>query len=466
MTHTILIVGAGFSGTVLAAHLLRQPFGRPTRIVLIDRGTTWGRGLAYASSEVPYVLNVPAGRLSADSRDPLQFLHFARQHQPQADAEDFMPRALYGSYLQEVLDQAEQAAPAHVVLERRFGEVRELVAATGTTGAAGAHALEARLADGGSIGADRVVLAVGNPAPPVFPWARGVLHHRAYIHDPWNLPREFQARHAVLIVGNGLTMVDVALALSQEGSELPVVQTISRHGLLPHAQTIFRPMAVQGSGEGLLSQAHSVRRVLAASRALAREVESQGGDWREVVTYIRNLAPRLWRAFPEAERRRFLRHLQAQWDTHRHRLPPSMWARIDHMRRSGRLQVHAGRIKQLIPEGDELRVVWRRRGGRELESFAVDAVINATGPDYAVRRSRDPLIASLLQAGWISADALDLGLRTGEFGACLSGQGAPTPRLHYLGPMLRADHWETTAALELRAHAELLARHLFESGRE
>jgi len=93
-------------------------------------------------------------------------------------------------------------------------------------------------------------------------------------------------------------------------------------------------------------------------------------------------------------------------------------------------------------------------------------VINATGPDYAVRRSRDPLIASLLQAGWISADALDLGLRTGEFGACLSGQGAPTPRLHYLGPMLRADHWETTAALELRAHAELLARHLFESGRE
>jgi hypothetical protein len=29
--------------------------------------------------------------------------------------------------------------------------------------------------------------------------------------------------------------------------------------------------------------------------------------------------------------------------------------------------------------------------------------------------------------------------------------------LHYLGPMLRAQHWEATAVLELRSHVEKLA---------
>lgn len=451
---TILIVGGGFSGTVLAARLLREPPHQATRIVLVERGTCFGRGLAYAATDVPFLLNVPAGRLSVEPQDPLHFLRFVRQHEPRADAEEFVPRALYGAYLEEVLDQAEQAAPAHVTLERRFGAVREL------RRAASEQRLEACFDRSASIIADRIVLAVGNPPPRVFPWARAVLEHPGYVHDPWTLSRAFDARHAVLIVGNGLTMVDVALALSLEGSKLPLVRTISRHGLLPQAQTIFRPTAVQGSGEGLLAHADSVRRVFAASRALARDVERLGGDWREVVTFVRHLAPRLWRAFPERERRRFVRHLQAYWDTHRHRVPAAMHARIEHMRRSGRLEVNAGRIEELVPEGAMLRVLWRRRGGAQLESFAVDAVINATGSDYAIRRSRDPLLVSLQAAGWIRPDPLDLGLATGEYGACLGADGRPTPGLYYLGPMLRADHWEATAALELSAHATALARHL------
>ena len=32
--------------------------------------------------------------------------------------------------------------------------------------------------------------------------------------------------------------------------------------------------------------------------------------------------------------------------------------------------------------------------------------------------------------------------------------------LYYIGPMLRANHWECTAVQELRVHAEALARHI------
>ena len=340
-------MGAGFCGSVLAADLLRSPGRRD--IVLIERGTTIGRGVAYASHDVPYVLNVPAGRLSIQPGDPLHFLRYVRQSHPDADAEDFMPRSMYGDYLQEALDEAERAAAAGVVFKRVFGEV------TGIERAEGDKPLRVQVAGQAPVAADHVVLALGNPPSAVHPWARGLLHHPAYIHDPWRIPRALRAQDSVLIVGSGLTMVDVAFALSREGGQMPLVRSLSRHGLLPLGQTIFRPKAVQDDGELLLNAA-SIRRVLAMTRALSSRVERMGGDWREVVTYIRHLAPELWRRLPDPERRRFLRHVQSYWDVHRHRVPPSMAARIDHMRRGGRLKIHAGRIKELVPEGEELRV--------------------------------------------------------------------------------------------------------------
>ena len=85
-----------------------------------------GRGVAYAARDYPYLLNVPAARLSADSKDALQFLRFAQRRFPAADGEDFLPRALYGDYLQEVLLQAEASTPPPTRLLRVFGEVRHI----------------------------------------------------------------------------------------------------------------------------------------------------------------------------------------------------------------------------------------------------------------------------------------------------------------------------------------------------
>src|SRR3982074_1492541 len=126
MSNTIVIVGAGFSGTVLAANLMRRPPPDSTEIILVERDSVMGRGRAYAAREFPYLLNVPAARLSADSRDPAQFLRFAQRRVPDADGEDFLPRALYGDYLQDVLTQAEAAKAAQTRFVRVFDEVRRI----------------------------------------------------------------------------------------------------------------------------------------------------------------------------------------------------------------------------------------------------------------------------------------------------------------------------------------------------
>jgi uncharacterized NAD(P)/FAD-binding protein YdhS len=454
MRNTIAIVGAGFCGTVLAANLLRRPPSGGTDIVLIERGAAMGRGTAYAVREYPYLLNVPAARVSADSRDPLQFLHFARRHAPDTDGEDFLPRALYGDYLQEVLSQAERAGPAHVRLVRIFGEVRRIT----RRGTGQPFALE--FAERPPLTADRVVLALGNPPAPLPPWAAAVREHEAYRHDPWDLPKTLGPEHSVLIVGNGLTMADVALVLSQKEDRTPALHTISRRGLVSLPQSTFRPAAVRGDEAAFLASADSIRRVLAMARKLTREVEGSGGDWREVVTFIRHLAPALWRRLPEVEQRRFVRHLQAYWDTHRHRLPPQLAARLTSLRRKGTLKVNAGRIDSVTASGEQLGVSWRPRGGGGSATLTVDLVVNAMGPGYSLDGGADPLLNSLRATGMVCADALNLGLRTARYGACVDTRGEPSRHLYYLGPMLRADHWEATAAMELRDHAEQLASHL------
>jgi uncharacterized NAD(P)/FAD-binding protein YdhS len=95
----------------------------------------------------------------------------------------------------------------------------------------------------------------------------------------------------------------------------------------------------------------------------------------------------------------------------------------------------------------------------------VDRVINCTGPDYDVRRSSERLVRSLLAQGIASADPLGIGLATGARGALLGRDGRSADDVFYLGPMLRAAHWETTAVAELREYAAQLAQHLIDNPR-
>src|ERR1700729_1424695 len=266
MRKTFVIVGGGFSGTVLAANLLRRPPAGGADVVLIERSTVMGRGVAYAAHEFPYLLNVPAARSSADSRDPLQFLRFAQNKLANVDGEDFLPRALYGEYLQDLLLRAEREALPHVRLTRVFDEV------TGIAKLSDGAALAAEFADRAPILGDALVLALGNPSAPLPHWAQELNGHAAFRQNPRDLPETLGVEHSVLIVGNGLTMADAASALSRHPERMPTLHTISRRGLLPKAQTTFQTDAMRGSGETLLSAAHSLRKLLRACRGLAREV--------------------------------------------------------------------------------------------------------------------------------------------------------------------------------------------------
>jgi uncharacterized NAD(P)/FAD-binding protein YdhS len=455
LPRTIVIVGAGFSGALVATHLLRLSHWRPLRVVLVDRAPRMARGAAYAERAHPYLLNVPAGRMSINSRDPLEFLKFAQQRLPDTTAEDFLPRSLYGEYLESSLLDAELSSPSHVSLIRVQGDASSIERTGGTS------PFRVQLDDGSALTADDVVLALGNPPPGRFPGTEALRGSPRYVEDPWTSPLAFQPGETALVIGTGLTMADTVIAGTDATKGQVTFHALSRHGLVPPSQTAFRHAGCESDNSALLRAASfSARRLVHAVRELTEDVQRRGGDWREAVTCVRNLAPVLWQRLPIRERRRFLRHVRPYWDIHRHRLPQQTLAALQQLREQDKLHVHAGRILNFEPVGDQIRVNWRPRGSNEVKAILVNRVINCTGADYDPTRSRDPLTRSLLTDGLAVADGLGLGLRTGAHGTLIDSRGRPTNNLYYIGPMLRADHWECTAAQELRGHAERLAHHL------
>ncbi len=452
-------MGAGFSGTAVAINLLRKPPRTPARIVLIDRDGAFGRGLAYAARDFPYLLNVPASRMSATSEDPNEWLQFAQRRVGHVGPQDFLPRQMYGDYLNELLLAAEMQAPRHVRLDR----IKSQVSAIERT----ERHLQLRIVldNQPPLYADDVVLALGNPPPADLPGTDAVREASAYFRDPWSRRFSPRADQSVLVIGTGLTMADVIFRLEQTHSSSINIHALSRHGLIAPEQTQFRPDAFKGNGDALLLAASSsLRRLVSVTRMLASEAEKLGGDWREAVTFVRHMAPTLWQRMAPKDRERFLRHLRAFWDIHRHRPAPAVVKALRDAQQRGNVHVHAGRIREMQPHNDGIRVLWTPRGQRDTRELVVDHVVNSTGPDYNPTRTRDSLTRQLVEAGLAVIDAHRLGIRTGANGAVIDRDGWPGPHVFYVGPMLRADHWEATAVAELRAHAARLANHLSNRG--
>jgi uncharacterized NAD(P)/FAD-binding protein YdhS len=454
-TRTIAIVGAGFSGTVLAVNLLRISSTRPLRIVLIERNALVGRGAAYAPTAHPYLLNVPASRMSANPQAPLEFVDFARSRGIVMELDDFAPRRLYGEYLWDLLQRARRAAEPTADLEIVHGAVHGL-----KPGAAAPFVLELEgLPD---IPADQVVLCVGSPPPAAVSEIELEGCAQAYVADPYGATIDLTQAQDVLVLGTGLTMADVAVAADTQNPRI-VVHALSRHGLLPKTQSLGKPIQPSVIDvDGLPNR--SLKALLQFSRKIARDVEREGGDWRDVVVSLRGVASRVWEEWSDLDRSRFLRHLRTQWDIHRHRLPPQTHSHLEKMRAENRFHVHAGRPRRLLRDGYRVRAEWTPRLTKNIRAASFDLVINCTGATRSLDRWDDPLMKSLRSEGRITADVFALGLKTGDHGVVITTAGTPARGLHYLGPMLRADHWEATATAELRHHALGLARHLLQAG--
>jgi uncharacterized NAD(P)/FAD-binding protein YdhS len=458
----ILIVGGGAAGTLVALHLVRTAGRRSTGcdVLLIDPADLLGRGVAFGTSDERHLLNVPASGMSALPEDPGHFVAWRGRQDPDRPSEpwDFAPRRQFARYLHETLTDAVSAGAGYATLR----QVRAHAVAVRRAGAGAVIVTD----EGRELAADAVVIATGLPVAG-HAWAPAELSSSAFfVPDPWApgalevIRRDRCGPAAVLLVGTGLTMVDVALSLAGTGGRYDrVLQAISRSGRLPRTHAKGPKLAaipdVSEWGDTLAEFRERVGRHVG-------DVVRTAGDWRPAMDGLRVQVSTLWNRMSEPDRIAFLAEDAGRWNVLRHRMPRSSAATLHQLRTAGLLRLRRASVASAspLPRGG-LRV-----GLSDGTQDDVGWVVNCTGPQTDIRLLGHRLIDDLLRPGNGAAFARvttgGMGVQTAN-GRLINSYGNSDAPLWTLGALRRGELWESTAIPEIRSQALAVATAVLDS---
>lgn len=450
----ILIVGGGFSGTILALHLLRQ--SSALSIGVMDRGSLPGRGLAYGSPHRFHLLNVPACEMSAFPDVPDDFLSWARTHYDASLQErSFPPRSIYGMYVGDLLEKTriEQG-------RARFHWLRNEALSVRLRG----RDVSIQTEHGPEVQARAVVLATGN-FPPANPHVAGLdVPSDAYFKFPWS-PAAIENIHPtkeILLLGSGLTSLDLIMALKSKGFRA-TIHVLSRKGLFPRARRYVRPLEPWPVFWNAKSP-RTVRGLLRLVRSQVDDAAQKGIDWRAVIDSLRPVTQKIWQSLSLKEKKRFVRHVRVYWDVHRHRAAPEISDLLDDMLAEGQVRLHTGVLTKYLPQHCGAEIKYLDSKTRSEKRLQVSRVINCTGSETDCRRLDDSLVVSLLAQGLARPDPLFLGLEVDANGSLVNYKGATSRSLFAIGPPRKGVLWETTTVADIRQQAveaaHFLVQHL------
>ncbi len=454
---TVVIIGGGFCGTLAAVNLARLSTD-PLRVILVNSHYPLGRGNAYGTLRPEHLLNVVARNMSAFPDLPSHFVDWLRNRADFADLsladlrEQFVPRRVYGDYLQDLLFWQAQplAGPGRVHIDLVDDLVLDVVPAD----------LGARVVLDGSeaLQAERVLLATGNLAPLDMVPPGLADEHPAYCRNPWRgwyekLP---DSREDILLVGTGLTMIDVFLTLRTFGWS-GTIYAVSRTGLLPLPH-------FKGSDDRHFPPDDVATLGLHALVALMEEhcarLRAEGMNPALVVDKLRPFTQRIWRNFTVAEKKEFSRDYRTRWNVVRHRIPPAVAGQIETARNEDRLHILKGKLRDVRGDGDRIQVTIDPGNGLPPHQLVVGLLVNCTGPRESLTDAPEALFRNLFQRGLVRPDELDMGIDVTPDFAVIDQKGRPSDFLFAIGPLLKGTLWETTAVPELRAQALQVAQAL------
>ncbi|MER9729557.1 MULTISPECIES: FAD/NAD(P)-binding protein [unclassified Mesorhizobium] len=441
---SIIIVGGGASGVVLAAHLLKSA-NPDLRVTLIEKRPHFGQGIAYSTLLSAHVLNVSAAGMSAYADDPLNFWRWlqgrgliSQEQTPQTPF--YAPRSVYARYLKEVLDELEAR-------EKETGRLR-LIREESLSISPTSSGVEVVLANGTSVVAHLAVLATGHDEQPGA--GQG---HAIRMGTEADTALDPQAR--VLVLGTGLSMVDAFLSLEQRGHRGEIV-AVSRRGLLPSPHRKGNPIKLDVADIPLGTQ---LSYFVGWFRDLIRENQKAGIDWRDVVDGLRPFNQKIWQNWPSSAKRRFVEHTKAWWDIHRHRLAPEVHARVTEAVRTGRIRPVAGRVVG-IEAGDGFTVGIQSRHTKALETLQVARIYDCTGIARDISTTSNSVVRSLVDRGLARPDPLRLGLDVTAKCEIIAGDGTASAKILAVGPLTRGTFFEIDAIPDIRVQCARLSKQL------
>ncbi len=446
MGSKVIIIGGGLSGSLLAMQLARSPGG--SEVVLIEKNPEFlGRGVAYQYDFTHQPLNVVAGGMSLFPDKPLDFVrwleanHFRYNHLiDQVSPEAFIPRKIFGDYVLENLEKIQQEVSERLQIRideaisiMDFGKRKTVV-----------------FASGNALHADHVILALGNfPPADLFATHNPVQNDPRYFASPWSdrVYSDIKGDEDILLVGSGLTAVDIVLGLIVRKFRGKVTM-LSRRGVfpLPHDLT-HQAISIT------VPENYSPRKMLLWVRYLMRK--NPAVPWSVIIDGLRPYTQKIWLQWIVSDKQYFLKKIRPYWEIARHRIPSASSERLNNMMEKGQLVLIKGTIEEASVSSNGIEILYRSESG--LNSQVFQKVINCTGPESNYRKVRFPIIVDLIARGKVKIDELGLGIKCTPEGSIINDQGEVEQGIWCIGPMRKAVLWETTALRELREQSSALA---------
>lgn len=468
---TIAIVGSGASGVACFIQLVLKYIItksiQPLSIILFERKSEFGTGLAYGTGQEGHLLNTKAGLMGLFPGERLHFVQWMHQHKDHIERDfpqvhphpdSYPPRMLYGLYVQSMLDHYFRVAQEHKLQVSK--QQMEIVDAEATDD----QRITLKSNKNSYYQADYVILATGTPASATFRELNGLTQ---FIASPWPTKRiltTIQDKQAkVSIVGSSLTAIDALITLVENGHTGPIT-FFSLSGLLPRVQSATeipfeRKVLTLANIRALIREKQRSLRIKDLIRLFRAEVENhlqrkvdwpaeervgknqldlleddirqatQGNNLYQNILYsLREETYAIWKLLPIDQKILFDKWIKPHFDINRHAIPMENGVKVMNLLKAGQLRV--------IGDSDDIqwdgtKFILKTEDGK---SYEADFVINASGPASIVSKMDDvPLLQVLLKKNYIqeyAAGGLLADLNTMRL---KSGDGMPLLPLYTVG---------------------------------
>jgi uncharacterized NAD(P)/FAD-binding protein YdhS len=435
MTQSIAIIGGGISGTFTVLQCLKQ-CRRSLTILWFDANNQFCKGLAYSTWDDNHLLNVRANNMSVFPDEADHFVNWLTIHSPQYSAKDFVPRKIYGIYVQSAFELLQKANPL-VQVKTITKEVHHVERST-----AGFVIKN----DQNAYQVEKLILALGNflPAHPRSV-SKDFIRSENYFQNAFdpNLIKKALRCTDITIIGSGLTMVDVIVSLAKKNYN-GTIRVISPHGYIPQPHTEKPIVSIDPFLE--INKPYRLSELLSIVNFQLKKAKKEGYNPHSVIDAMRPFLQKVWLNFTLEEKQQFIRHLRHKWGVARHRAPMESMNVLNSLLSMNQLHLMKGRIYDIQVAAQGFDVSYSDSINKE-NKFNTSFLINCTGPEADYGRLKSPVVRQMLTDSLIAPDMLKYGLNAKE-------NGQISENLYTLGPPLKGILWESVAVPEIRVQAK------------
>src|SRR5690606_39066311 len=211
----------------------------------------------------------------------------------------------------------------------------------------------------------------------------------------------------VLVIGNGLTMVDTVLGLLEQDFK-GEIYSISTNGfnILPHRHNGLKYRKLV---EELRDDMYIYEFVKLINKHI-KTVREYGVSAEPIIDSLRPQTQRIWKSFSDQEKNLFMSRLRHLWGVARHRIPLHSHDKIQQLRIDGKLHINSGKIIDINESNESITVQYFDKKENQLKAINVSRIINCTGPETGLINLDKSFLKNCLLKGILTQDKLKLGI--------------------------------------------------------